>query len=233
MGCVCEEMAGDVLDVSHTCIGHLWIFQELEAEELHTLVQEAFRKKLSRSQINFYQGDPADEIILIKAGRVKLTKVLESGTEITLDIRKAGDFIGENMLSEEAVYPMTVTCMEDVLVCGFVRNQFEKLILSHPKIGLQVIKNLSKRISLLTDRVEGLSVSKLEDRPYRVLSTMAQEHGIENPNGYMIEFPLTHEDLSFLVGAHRVSVTRTLKELKRSGKIIDQGKKIFLPNIIA
>lgn len=36
-------------------------------------------------------------MFLIKGGRVKLTKVLEDGNELTLDIRKAGDFVGENM----------------------------------------------------------------------------------------------------------------------------------------
>ncbi len=39
-------------------------------------------------------------LFLIKAGRVKLAKLSEDGAEITLDIRKAGDFIGETVLSE-------------------------------------------------------------------------------------------------------------------------------------
>lgn len=47
------------------------------------------------------QGDPGGAISLIKAGRGKLSKVLEDGSEITLDILKAGDFLGEDMLSQE------------------------------------------------------------------------------------------------------------------------------------
>jgi CRP-like cAMP-binding protein len=37
--------------------------------------------------------------------------------------------------------------MEEVLVCSFTRERFEKLVLEHPNIGLQVIKNLSSRIT--------------------------------------------------------------------------------------
>lgn len=37
-------------------------------------------------------------MFLIKGGRVKLSKVLEDGTELKLDIRKACDFVGENIL---------------------------------------------------------------------------------------------------------------------------------------
>jgi hypothetical protein len=40
---------------------------------------------------------------------------------------------------------------------------------------------------------------------------------------------LTHEDLGFLTGAHRVSITRAMKALKAAGKIIHQGKQIILP----
>jgi CRP/FNR family transcriptional regulator, cyclic AMP receptor protein len=177
----------------------------------------------------FIQGDPADEMILIKGGRVKLNKVFEDGTEITLDIRKAGDFVGENMLSEEGQYPVGAICLEDTLTCGFSRTQFEKLVLSYPNVGLQIIKNLSERISWLTSHVESLAVTNIEDRLYRVLSGVAKEHGIKSSRGIAIQFPLTHEDLSFLTGAHRVSITRAMKSLKRSGKIIPDGKTLILP----
>jgi CRP/FNR family transcriptional regulator len=39
-------------------------------------------------------------------------------------------------------------------------------------------------------------------------------------SGYGIPFPLTHEDLSFLVGVHGVSITKAMKDLKESGRII-------------
>ncbi len=55
-------------------------------------------------QTLFLQGDSADEVFLIKGGRIKLIKVLEDGTELMLDIRKAGDFVGENMFFQEGQY---------------------------------------------------------------------------------------------------------------------------------
>jgi len=63
----------------------------------------------------FLQGDSADKMFLIKGGRIKLSKVLEDGSELTLDIRKAGDFVGENMFSEEGEYPVSAYCLEDTL----------------------------------------------------------------------------------------------------------------------
>ena len=74
-----------------------------------------------------------------------------------------------------------------------------------------------------------MSLSNLEDRIYRVLTNVAREHGSRGARGFVIQFPLTHEDLSFLVGAHRVSITRAMKNLRESGKIIQQGKILTLP----
>jgi CRP/FNR family transcriptional regulator len=229
MACLCEQIAGSDIELSPTCIGHLWIFQNLEAEEVEALSREALRKRSTKGQALFLQGDSTDEMFLIKGGRVKLSKVLEDGNELTLDIRKAGDFVGENMFSEEGHYPVSAYCLEDTLTCGFNRSQFEQMVLQHPKVGLQIIKNLSERITWLTQRVGSLAVTNIEDRLYRVLTSVAKEHGTISPKGTVIQFPLTHEDLSFLTGAHRVSITRAMKALKAAGKIIHEDKRLILP----
>lgn len=233
MACLCDQLAGGHIELSPTCIGHLWIFQSLDQDEIAALNRDAFRKTAAKGQALFRQGDPADEMFLIKGGRVKLNKILENGTEVTLDIRKAGDFVGETMLAEQGLYPVGAYSMEETLTCGFTRKQFEQLILKHPNIALQIIKNLSARIAWLTTRVGSLAVTNIEDRLFRVLKGVAQEHGTAGTRGMVIQFPLTHEDLSFLIGAHRVSITRAMKALKRSGKIIHEGKKLILPSLQA
>jgi CRP/FNR family transcriptional regulator, cyclic AMP receptor protein len=229
MVCPCEKNAGKDMALSSVCIADLWIFDLLSPEESKILSRFAMMKKTLKGQVLFRQGDPADEMLLIKGGRVKLDKVLEDGTEVILDIRKAGDFVGENMLSEEGRYPVSAHCLETTLTCGFNRSQFKELILNNPIIGFHIIKSLSKRISLLTRQMGNLAVNNIEDRLFRVLSNIAGEHGIPSASGLTIQFPLTHEDLSFLIGAHRVSITRAMKTLKHTGKIITQGKLLIIP----
>ena len=228
MACMCETLVGKDVELSPLCIGNLWIFENLGREELGALVNAAQRRKYRENQPIFMQGDPADEMFLIKAGRVKLSKVMEDGAEITLDIRKAGDFLGEYVLNEDLDYPVSAWCMEETLFCGFTKKQFERLVVEYPGIGLHVIRNLSKRISTLTSRVGSLSIHNLVDRLYGVLTNVAKEHGSKSRHGSVIPFALTHEDLSFLVGAHRVSVTRAMKDLKAAGKIIQEGRQIIV-----
>ena len=73
-----------------------------------------------------------------------------------------------------------------------------------------------------------MSLTHLGERLYQVLHNMALEHGVRSRGGLLIEFPLTHEDLAFLVGAHRVSVTRALKELKKAGSIVQHKRQLLV-----
>jgi CRP-like cAMP-binding protein len=233
LGCTCDDLIGPNVSATPTCIGHLWVFQNLKPQEMAALAQAAVRKSYKKGQQVFAQGDPANQMFLLKTGRVKLGKITAEGNEITLDIRKAGDFLGETMLIEDADYPLTALCLEDTLICGFTKAGFEKLILENPNIGLQVIKNLSNRINWLTERVGSFSLTNLEDRLYQVLTQVAREHGVESPKGARIQFPLTHEELGFLVGAHRVSITKAMKNLKEAGRIAQEGRTLILAPLTA
>lgn len=228
MGCLCQEIAGKDIKLSPTCIGQLWMFNNLEPSDLAALAKEAQRKKMVKGQVLFLQSDPADELFLIKGGRIKLVKVLEDGSELTLDIRKAGDFVGENVFLDQGKYPVSAICLEDTLTCGYSRSLFEQLVLKNPNIGLQVIGNLSERVSWLTSQVGSLAVTNIEERLYSVLCNVAKEHGSMSSRGVVIQFPLTHEDLGFLTGAHRVSITRAMAALKNAGKIILEDKRLIL-----
>ncbi len=228
MGCLCEEWLGKDAAVSPECLGNLWLFRNLDPEDVQALVSAAERRIYQAREVISTREIRRDRMFLIKAGRVKLSKVQEDGHEITLDMRKPGDFLGEQMLSEETDYPVSAVCMERTLICGFTRERFEALVRERPNIGLQVIRNLSERIHLLTDRAESLSLSNLEDRLYRILVAVAKEHGKPTTTGYAIHFPLTHEELSFLVGAHRVSITRAMGKLRESGRISVQGRTLLV-----
>ncbi len=231
MQCICEKLGSDFSDLSTVCIGHLWLFRDIPNETLKAMSQSAIRYRKQRGEKVFLEGDLAETMFLIKGGRIKLSKLSESGNELILGYRKPGDFIGENILTDSTTYPCSAWCQEETLVCGFSKSQFDALILEHPHIGLQIIRNMSERITWLSDQVGNLTVTNIEDRLYRVLQNVAREQGIEDERGYVLHFTITHEELGFLIGAHRVSVTRAMNTLKQNGKIAVDGKSLVIARI--
>lgn len=161
---------------------------------------------------------------------MKLSKKQVEGNELVLDIRKPGDLIGENLFSTE-VHPVSAIAMEDCRICVFSKYDVEQLILDNPAVGLQVIRNLSDRLTSFFDRATSLAITKIEDRLYGVLRNVAQDHGITRSKGVEIQFPFTHKELAFLNGAHRVSVTRALSSLEKAGKIILENNTLTATNL--
>jgi CRP/FNR family transcriptional regulator, cyclic AMP receptor protein len=226
--CKCIELAGPAAVLHSRCFEQIWLFEGAPHEALCAVAKRLVRKVLAAGEDLFRQGDCADSIYLIKMGSVKLWKVTEEGRSATLDIRKAGDLLGESVLLEEGTYPVGATCLEPTLTCGFDKKTFETLVLDHPDIGLVVIRNLSRRIQQLSAKVGALSEPNLADRVYEVLVNVAWEVGARAPGGWTISFPLTHEEIGFLVGAHRVSVSRALARLRDMGKIRTSGRQLFI-----
>lgn len=228
MQCLCEDKVIDFLSYSKNCLGSLWIFDGLSQENLEIILDQAFRRVYEPGEIIFLQGDTGDKTFLIKAGKVKLSKVTEQGNEIVLDICKEGDIIGEQTLIDNFIYPVNAVCIEKSLICGFDKNSFEKIILSYPTVGLQVIKNLGKRIEWLSGRIEDMGLQNVEDRLYNLLTKIAEKYGNRENDKIVLKIALTHEELGFLLGVHRVTVSRAIKKLKRSGKIFLKDGNIVL-----
>lgn len=64
-------------------------------------------------------------------------------------------------------YPVNAICLEDRLVCGFSKSQFEQLVLKNPNIGMKVIENLSDSVTWFNSQVGNLEVTNIEERLYR------------------------------------------------------------------
>lgn len=229
MKCQCEKQLSRKMRVSEKCFRDLWLFEDLTEAENRCCLEFGSSRLFRAGQPVFHQGDPADAMFFIKAGRIKLSKGLVDGREIILDFRTAGDMIGENMIAEDSDYPVTAWSLEDTLTCGFTRSNFETLVRQNPQIGLRVIRNMGKRIAFLTSRLESMSSGNVQDRLFRVLCNIANEHGIHDDRGYHVAFSLTHEELGFLLGVHRVTVTRAMKELTRTGRVLISDRGISLP----
>ncbi len=224
MACECDKYVNPASASTDRCIKDLWMFERYGVEQLQALKTIGERRFFSPGQAVFTQGAPADELFLIRSGRIKLNKVQEDGTEVTLDFRKAGDAIGENAFAGDMTYPLSAWALEDTVTCGFSIPNFNELVMRYPDIGLGLIRTMSSKMAAMTDRLESMSENSLENRLYSVLSQVAREHGEQAEGGLALAISLTHEELGFLVGAHRVSVTRALKSLADHGRVVRAGE---------
>jgi CRP-like cAMP-binding protein len=63
----------------------------------------------------------------------------------------------------------------------------------------------------------------LDQRIMGLLSLLAEQFGREDEIGLIVDLRITHQQLASAVGATRTTVTRILRDLKRSGQLTTVG----------
>jgi CRP-like cAMP-binding protein len=163
-------MAADLSKIS--------LFQGLKLDDLRALGARTEVRELPADTMLIKQGDPADSLLAILKGKVKVYLVDANGQEFVLDVRGAGGYVGEMMLDDKPRSAWVKT-LEPSAFAVIPRNEFKALLMANPELSLQVIKNLIRlargtNIRTLEDvrtrgelqlYIEQLKVTKGKDQP--------------------------------------------------------------------
>lgn len=209
------------------CMKDLVIFESLNGEEKNQVTKIAQAKSYNKGDTIFLEGETADTVYLVRAGRVLLYKISEEGKEITLDILQVDDIFGENTLFDDILHTMNAKAIEDTFVCTCSRNDLPHL-LQNPMIALKIIKVLGEKLNNYTEQMANLAFRDVKGRVLNILVRLAKEYGQTTSTGIMIDVTLNHQDMASLVNASRVMVTNTLNDLKHEGKIAVREKRFYI-----
>ena len=120
---------------------HVSLFQAVDDADLITLARRVKRRKLDAERIVFKEGAPADSMYVVLSGSVKIFLVDETGKELLLDTKKAGQYFGEMMLDHRPRSASIVT-LEPSEFAVIGRDEFREFLRRHPDAAEQVILNL-------------------------------------------------------------------------------------------
>ena len=207
------------------------IFQDLTADEIEALGKLMPLKQVAAKTV-FYDPQSASEILfLIKKGRVRLYHLSTDGKAFTTAILETGTFFGEMTLLGQRLYGNYAEAATDCTLCLISHQDAGNLLLGDRRIAYRIVETLGRR---LLESEQKLADAALKHVPARVASLLLQIANKQNASepqqvSSAIELRFTHEDLGQLLGIHRETVTRTLKELSRLNYIeLHRGRIVLL-----
>ena len=196
------------------------LFEGLSEDELRALAERTAQRSFPKNAIVVNEGDLSDSLFLILSGRVKVYLGDESGKELILDIKGPGQYFGEMVLDEKA-RSATVMTLEPAQFATLSRSEFTAVLLKHPKIALQLIRNLIRVARGLNENVRSLALLDVYGRVARVLIELA----VEQDGKLVIPEKMTQKDIANRVGASREMINRILRDLSQGGYVtIDAGR---------
>lgn len=196
------------------------------------LHDELLREIAARGNVKQYpahaviinEGDAADSLFIVLAGRVKVYAANEAGKEVILSTLGRGEYVGELALDGGARSASVMT-MEPTRCAVVTGASLRDFLAAHPDFALHLIRDLIGRVRRLTGSVKNLA---LEDVYHRVVALL-QELSQPQDGQRVVAQKLTQQDIADHVGSSREMVSRIFKELVTGGYLrVDAGRITIL-----
>jgi CRP/FNR family transcriptional regulator, cyclic AMP receptor protein len=169
----------------------------------------------------FSQGDPADSVMYIQRGVIRLSVLSQSGKEAIVATLGPGDFLGEGALAAQRLRLGTATAVSTTTVLIVPKKQMIQLLNDQPEFSNRFIAfMLSRNIRIEEDLVDQLFNSS-EKRLARTLMLLARYGMADKPQGVLPK--LSQEMLAEMIGTTRSRVNFFMNKFRKLGFIEYNG----------
>jgi CRP/FNR family transcriptional regulator/CRP/FNR family cyclic AMP-dependent transcriptional regulator len=207
------------------------LFANLADEDIRELMAAAKRRAFRAGEVIFHRDDPGQVLYMIKEGKVKICIISPDGQEISLAVFGKGEAFGEFALLDGLPRSADAIAMEKVECYTLQRSDFHNAIMKNPKIAIQVLEALTKRLRNTDNMVEDLIFLDVYGRVAKKLLELADAHGVKTDDGVRIDVRLTQQELASMVGASRESVNKVMGYFTEKDFISTDKHRITLHRI--
>jgi len=170
-----------------------------------------FGKELQAGTVIFQEGEEGDQMFIIQGGRVKVSRLI-GGKEHMLAVLGKGDFFGEMALVTRERRTATVSTLEPVRLLAFNREGFLNMINKNPKIALNIIDKLCRRLANANQHLRHLA-----RKDARGLIAMNLRLGFQAASGAGLDRERTVEEFTRNLELEAGTVRGVLEEFDRAG----------------
>jgi CRP-like cAMP-binding protein len=200
-------------------LSQISMFATLPKEDLMEIDRMAPMSKLPKNMLIQTPVTFREGLYVIKEGKVRLYKINPEGKQFTLGILGKGNVFGEVDSFSLGTRDIFIETIDNVLLCSLGKEQFEKFLEERPQLAIKLLKVISDRLKERDMLLEQLAMGDVGDRVLHLLIKLSEQFGVEEEGYHKIDLPLTHQELAYMIGATRESVTMVLKELVKEDVI--------------
>jgi len=199
------------------------LFSGLDARTLEVVEQHSAWQPVRKHTVVIQKGNESGVLYVVIAGRLKVSVADDQGKEVILNTLGPGDYFGELAILGDMPRTATVVSLEDSKLLTLSRKAFLDLVREQPDIALAVIRNLTERVSQLTEQVGRLALGDVYSRIRDALNAQAVE-----ADGLLVTGRFTQSEIAQMVGSSREMVSRIFKDLREGGYIRLDDKRVVI-----
>jgi CRP-like cAMP-binding protein len=193
-------------------------FTELPESMLKEITAHMQLREYQRGDVLFWEDDPCDGLSIIESGSAKIYRLSPQGRQYIVRILQEGDTFAEVPAFDGGVNPVNVEALETCRVWVIEGDKLRSLVAEYPVFAQKVLQNFGEMLRNMVRMVSEMAFYQVTHRLARLIS----EYG-EEPRPHW-----TQEQLAAQLGTVREVVSRSLKELERSGAIRIEDRRIHI-----
>ena len=232
-----SEPALAVTQARYWHLKHMSLFRGLADRELRQLVELCELRLFARGETVFDAGAQADGLYVLRTGRVKLCRTIDSGDDraknVIMKFAGPGELIGELAIIAGHIHSQRADVVEDALICIFELDRFEAFLGQRPNLALRISTIIAERSMQVEDRIIELLSNDVQTRLAHALAELADDHGEPMEEGIRIELRLTQTDLGQLVGSTRETTNMAFNRFRRLGLVDARDGQIWVLDQLA
>lgn len=201
------------------------LFGGLGSDALGRIVRNARKIHLGRGKPIYRSGEPCQNFYVVGYGVAALSVHAEPDREKILELRGAGECIGEENMLAEQPHAITASMLTDGMLVCVPRQAVLETLEHHPKLAQEIIADLSRRTLHLVRQIESKSNRSGTER---VVGYLMQASGRTDPFVQDVNLSVPKCIVASLLDLTKESFSRVLRDLTERGLIEVQGRSIRL-----
>ncbi len=200
------------------------LFKGLPDDQIDIISSLTVEKIFNRGETIFFEGDEARGFYIVGDGQVKVFKMNPLGKEHILHIFGAGEPIGEVPVFHSQPFPASAEAIVKSSLVYIQRQDFVKLIQTHPSVSLNMLALLSMRLRQFATQIENLSLKEVPARLANYLIFVSEE--LDDAD--TIQLSVSKGQLASLLGTIPETLSRIFAKMTDEGLIRVDGKTITI-----
>ncbi|HEV8420089.1 MAG TPA: Crp/Fnr family transcriptional regulator [Actinomycetota bacterium] len=180
----------------------------LSEADLSALATYLSRRKVERGGVLFAAGHVPEGVWIIRGGTVELSVGAGRRRQV-VQLLHSGDVDGDVQLILGMPFPYTARASSDAQALFLESASFDRLLAEHPMVARRWISRVATRLVRSQARILGLLGRSLTGQVARLLTEEALDGRIQLPQ----------RTLAAMLGVHRPSLNKVLKDLEREGLV--------------
>ncbi len=194
------------------------LFSRLGESYLKQLQAQMHTKKYTKGSVVFYEGDSSHYLHILLEGSVKLYKTSHKGTQIQINRFSAPELLAEYAIFEREPFPATCEFVTDGEI-GLLHFDAIYECLDQPQFSLELIKSLTRKVSLLSALVHKETILSSEAK---VADLMLKKVTVFNR--------LKNNEIASMLNLTPETFSRILTKMKKEGIIKIEQHKLHILN---